>query len=766
DTFAAGSAGFYKENSVGGWGPYLRPGETIYDNVGDFLGTGFLQKYDVSLSGGTDKFSSYASAAYMKNEGVVDKDYKEQINVFVKGNFQPSQQVKAQISANIINTKGRGFGNAMSTIYGWSINKNMSDYQTEEGMPNWSNRYDNWDALSGKEKIGATLSPYFGRYNDYSLTESTRFMINGNVSYEPIKNLVFTGKIGYDRGYTTYDSYTVSRYTKEDFINPETGGYYDYASDYVYRFGAYTFQPSRGEQFTAQFLATYTHEFGDFNLNLLYGMEYKENSSYEAQLAGQDFELGGGYYSFNNVDPAYFTKSGSSSYNMYLYHTKYNKYGYFGEIRLDYRGMAQLSVTGRYDGSSRLKQVDCTYFYPSVTGGLIFSELFNIKNDWFSYGKIRGNWAKVGKDCPANLFTNTFKQWSTFPDGGYGIDPTTSRAIQLEPEMTSSWEIGADLRFFNQRTRLDIAYYSTVVDNQIVSVRVSPASGTILQTRNEGKIENYGVEATLSQDILKGGDFSWTAFANFSFNRGRVLSLPDGITEIQGGQYGDIFASAFLNGSTTAITGKDYQRTPSGDVIIDENGYPVISPNKQNLIGNREPDFLLGLGSNFNWKNLSVSFLVDGRSGGDVVNVTGRGLISNGQHHLYSKYRNREYVFNGVVAQADGSYAPNTQPVILDQYTVNNYVYGVSSNFIEDGSYIRLSYVTVGYDFSSLLKQGCPVKGLSASLTGRNLFLLTKYSGSDPQIMSGVSGGTGSMGIDNYSVPQTRSFNLTLKATF
>ena len=118
------------------------------------------------------------------------------------------------------------------------------------------------------------------------------------------------------------------------------------------------------------------------------------------------------------------------------------------------------------------------------------------------------------------------------------------------------------------------------------------------------------------------------------------------------------------------------------------------------------------------------------------------------------------------MAQADGSYAPNTQPVILDQYTVNNYVYGVSSNFIEDGSYIRLSYVTVGYDFSSLLKQGCPVKGLSASLTGRNLFLLTKYSGSDPQIMSGVSGGTGSMGIDNYSVPQTRSFNLTLKATF
>lgn len=767
DTFVGGSAGFYKENSVGGWGPYLNSTDKTYDNVGKFLGTGFMQRYDLSMSGGNDLFQTYGSVGYMKNDGIVENDYKDQLNVFLKGTYNPSKTVKIQLSTNIINTKARAFGSAMSTVYGWSINKDMSDYQTIDGLPNWSNRYDAWDELTGEQKIGATVSPYFGRRNDKSSTESTRFLINGSASWEPIKNLTFTGKIGYDRGYTTYESYAVKRFNKEDFINPETGKYYDYASDYANRFGSYSFQPSRGEQFTAQFLATYALNVADdFNFNLLYGMEYKENSGYEAQMAGQNFVLGGDFLSFNNVDPYYFTKSGSSDYNMYLYHSKYNKYGYFGELRFDYKGIAQVSVTGRYDGSSRLVQVTPTYFYPSVTGGLIFSELFHLQNSWFSYGKLRANWAKVGKDCPAYLFSNTYKEWSTFPDGGFGIDPTTSRAIELEPEMTSSYEIGADLRFFNSRTRLDVAYYSTTVDNQIVSVRVSPASGTILQTRNEGKIMNHGIELSLNQDILQNKDFSWSAMANFSLNRGKVQSLPDGITEIQGTQYGDIFPSAFLNGSTTAITGKDYSRSPDGQVLIDANGYPIIGSQKSVLIGNREPDCLLGVGSNFRWKNLTASFLIDTRFGGDVVNVTGRGLVSNGQHFLYSKYRNREIIFNGVVAQPDGTYAKNTTPVILDQKTVNESFYAVSSNFIEDGSYLRLSYVNVGYDFSSMLAKNCPIKGLKATLTGRNLFLLTKYSGSDPQILAGTQGGTGSTGIDNYSVPQTRSFNFTLNATF
>ena len=195
----------------------------------------------------------------------------------------------------------------------------------------------------------------------------------------------------------------------------------------------------------------------------------------------------------------------------------------------------------------------------------------------------------------------------------------------------------------------------------------------------------------------------------------------------------------------------------------------MLNPAKGNLIGNREPDFLLGIGSTFTWKDLSVSFLFDGRKGGDVANITGRGLLSNGQAYILENYRNREAIFNGVVQQADGTYVPNTTPIILDQQTINNYIYNVSSNFIEDGSYIRLSHLTVAYDFGRLMKKlgsHNPVKGLKCSLTGRNLFLLTKYTGSDPQVMPGASNGMGSMGIDNYSVPSLRSFNFNVNVQF
>ena len=764
-SYAPGSKGFYVKNAgSGGWGAPLAEGEAVYDNVGEFLKTGLLQKYDVSMTGGTQRANAYASVSYQKNDGVVPKDHKDQFNVFIKGQFNPSDKVKIQLTSSFKESTARGFGNAMSSIYGWGINKNMADYQTLEGYPNWEARYDHWEEVLPENRITAAVSPYFGRYNDRSETTSTRIMLNGQISYEPIKNLVITGKVSYDKGYSMYDAAVVPRFRQSDFDDPNAS----YLADYAYKFGSYTFQPSRSERFNAQGLITYQRELvSDFNVNVLLGVDWSNYKSLSSQLAGQRFMLEGDFYSFQNIDPTTFTNSSSSDYYLYLTHSNWNKFGYFGELRFDYRSIAQVSVTGRLDGSSTLRQVDCTYFYPSVTAGLIFSELFKIQSNVFSYGKIRGNWAKVGKSCTPYKFSDTFKNWSTFPDGGWGNDPTVGKALNLEPEMTKSWEIGADLRFFRNRTRLDVAYYSTTVDNQIVTVRVSPAAGQILQTRNEGSVENYGIEATLAQDIFKTKDFDWTVTANFSLNRGKVKSLPDQIKQIDGTNYGGIYPTAFLGGSSTGITGKDYVRDPEGNIVCNEDGYPLVNTSKQLYIGNREPDFMLGVGSSFRYRDLSVGFLFDGRCGGDVVNITGSSLISNGQHHLLDKYRNREVVFKGVVQNADGTYSPNTTPIILDQTFINTYFYPVSSNFIEDGSYIRLSYVTVGYDLSKLLVPNCPVKGLNVTLTGRNLFLLTKYSGSDPQVTeSGSSYGSGSGGFDRYGVPKTRSFNISIKATF
>lgn len=771
--FIGGSNGFYISNSNGGWGPRLNPemGDKYYNNVDGFLGTGFMQKYDISVSGGNEKYSAYASANYMDNEGVVPNDYKKRLGIFVKGEFNPSETVKIMLSTNYIDNNSRGFGNSMSSVYSWAINRNMADYRLNNGLPNWSCRYDDWDILNDSQRLDAALSPYYSRYMDGSKTEGQRVIINSLISWEPIKNLTFTGKFAYDKGWSTYQSWSVPRYAQDEFVFDDLGLSADGTgskNDWYGRMGTYDFDTSRAQRITAQFLANYRWDINtDWNLNFFLGGEYTESQGLSGSFGGQHFVLEGDFYSFNNLDPNIFSLKDNT-----LNRSNSNKYGYFGEIRMDWRSVVQLSVTGRLDGSSSLRQTNKpTYFYPSFTGGIIFSELFHINSPVFSYGKLRGNYAKVGKDCMANQFSNNYKQWQTMPDNGFAVNPGLSRAITLEPEMTSTWEIGTDLRFFNNRTRLDLAYYNTTVDNQIMIVRVSPTSGTILQTRNEGSIENQGIEATLNQTIISTKDFEWTATLNFSMNRGKVKSLPDDMKYIAGGnsQYSDLYTSAFLGESTTGILGSDYLRNENGDILIDENGYPRLSTEKYNYLGNREPDCLIGLGSNLTYKDFSVSFLFDGRVGGKVANITGRSLMSNGMSNYIAKYRNHKILFKGVVEQADGTYVPNTNTVILDQQTFNNYIYNAGSNFIEDGSYIRLSYVTVGYDFSNLLKKlgsSNPIKGLRCSLTGRNLFLLTKYSGCDPQVMPGAVSGTGAMGIDSYSVPALRSFNFNVNVTF
>ncbi|MDD4609806.1 MAG: SusC/RagA family TonB-linked outer membrane protein [Bacteroidaceae bacterium] len=750
--YAPGIYGFSAPNVSGGWGPLLQPDEQTYDNVDNFLGTGLFTKYDINMAGGTEKFTSYASAMYSKYDGIVPNDYKNRMGFLLKSSYTPSKWLKINISLNSVETEARGFGSSMGSIYNWPVNDDMSNYKNNDGSMRWL--YD-MSLLDDSQKLNTPVNPNWGRYEDWSETKTTRTIVAGSIEWKPIKNLVLTGKISYEKNHSSYDSAITPRFTETDFVDPSKVD--------LTRFGQYTYSPSTSELIRSQLTASYEYKINrDFKINALVGLDSKEYNGVSGRMGGADFILPGEFYSLNNVNAI--STDASLGYSMYLNHYEENKFGYFGEIRLDYRGIVHVSGTYRTDMASTFSNT--SYSYPSVTAGVIFSELFHLSSPVFSYGKLRGNFAQVGKSGPRYKFDRTFKNMSAFPDGGFGLDPTVGASNELEPEMTSSWEIGADLRFFDSRTRLDLAYYSTTVDNQIVTVRVSPASGMILQTRNEGSIKNYGIEAQLQQDIFRGKPFNWTMGINFSLNRGKVVDLPDDIVEIQGTQYGDVFPTSYLNGSTTALSGKDYMRSPDGDILCKEDGTPMINPAKSVLIGNREPDFLIGMSQKLSWKNLSLSFLFDGRVGGDVINLTKRSLISMGQDKSLEKYRNREVIVDGVVEQADGSYLPNTTPMVLNATNLSTYFTGVSSNFIEDGSYLRLSYVTIGYNFDKLIKSNPYIKGLKCSVTGKNLFTLTKYTGSDPQVGTGSASGAGGFGIDYYQVPSTRSFNFTINATF
>ena len=817
-TYGPGAQGFYKDKTSGGWGPMLGENDVIYDNIGNFFKTGFYHKYDFSVTGGSEKFQAYASANWSNAEGIIPEDYKTRFGALIKASYSPAKWVTFQMGINITDTKSRSTS-GVSSVYGWPINNDITDYKHANGLP--THRY--W---SDTDKTGSPISPLYSIYEDDGVAKKTRNVINGSVTFKPIKNLQIVARASYDVSHSSSDSYGVPRWDDSSLVPsvkapngeipadystaapgtyPDWDKYYEYlawktstSSDEYFplngltggymapdnyilttdditnmdgksSLGYYSASMSRSQLFTAGANISYKWELPkDFSLDFMAGTEMKLSEGFSMSNYGEDFIIPG-TYSLSNTNREYMELSDRTAG-----HSIRRRFGYFGEIRADYKGLASLSVTGRWDWSSTIN--NNPFFYPSVTGGIILSELIpglnETKNNWFSYWKLRGNYAVVGKDAPAFLYDRRFKQFGTYPDGGYGIDPTMSSASKdLAPEMSYSWEIGTDLKFFDNKTRLDFAYYSTRVDNQIVTVRVSPSSGYILQTRNEGEIRNHGIEFTLEQDILKRKNLSWTLGLNFGLNRGTVVGLPEDVHEITGPQYGDVFTSAYLGGSTTALTGKDYQRNAAGQVIVDENGYPKINPNKNELIGNREAKFQAGLNSTMNIYGVQFSFLFDGRYGGDVLNVTGRNLISSGNHKILETYRGRQVVFNGVMEKVndDGTveYLPNTRPITLNQTTITNYFYNVSTNFIEDGSYLRLSYVTLGYDFAKLMKNQKFFKGLKLNFTCNNVFVLTKYTGSDPVCNASTGqGGTGSAGIDNSPVPSTRSYNISLSASF
>lgn len=751
-TWGPGVRGVHKEQTMGGWGSPLTSDQTIYDNVGDYFRTGLLQKYDLAVSGGSELFNAYVSGSYSNHEGVAPGDYLDRVNFMIKASFNPSKTVNFNFNANIMNSKSRGIGNGvMGTIYNWPINDNMRNYKNSDGSIRWLYEAD--------LKQKSPLNPYWSRFEDSSENESTRNIMQANGSWQAFKGFKLDGRIGYDFSNSYYDGYWTPRWSKNDFTDEELKSVQNSI------FGGHSYTSGRSGLFSAQAMATYNLKvIKDLEMNFLAGTELKMWKSHSSEIGGEGFIIPGDFYSQQNLIDVV------NGRDVSLYRSKKRLYGFFGEFKLDYKNMVNLGATIRNDHTSTLAPGNNSYIYPSVTGGILFSELFGISNKYFSFGKIRGNWAKVGKPTSPYAFDEAFKPFPLFPDGGFGIDPTKSVAFEtLKPEMLSSWEIGADLRFFQNKTKLDIAYYSTVVDNQIVTVRVSPTSGYILMTKNEGTIKNHGVELSLDQQIFQNNDWTWSALATFGLNRGKVVSLPEGIVELANtsAQVGaDIFPTAYLGGSTMGISGKDYMRTESGQIIVDEKGYPVINPAKGIYIGNREPDFLVGLSSNLRYKNITLSFMFDFRKGGDVINGTRRSLMEYGQHKTLETYRNREILVDGVVKQADGSFIPNTKKIIFDQDFVTNYYNSVSTNFIEDGSFIRLNYVTLAYDLSKYFKNSI-VKGANVSFTGRNLFLWSKYQGSDPLIVSGsASGGSGDMGIDNLNVPSTRSFSFNFNVTF
>lgn len=442
--------------------------------------------------------------------------------------------------------------------------------------------------------------------------------------------------------------------------------------------------------------------------------------------------------------------------------------GFFVSASLGFRNFLFVDGAVRRDVSSTLPTGNNVYYYPSVSGGFIFSHF--IRAPWLTSGKLRLNYAEVGNSAPAQSINDVYTPGTAFGSAPLFSVNTTKNNPNLRPERTKSSEGGVEIALLQGRLGFDVTYYLTNSVDQIVPVAVSTATGYNRKFINAGVIQNKGVEVSLYGTPVKLRGFSWTINANWSRNRNLVKELP-----IENFQLGSYFASinAALGQPYGSIRGDNFVYHENGQKIVGDDGYYQRSATSNETIGNVNPNWIGGLNNTFKYKALSFNFLVDVRNGGSVFTVdkyyglaTGLSLETVGNNDLGNPSRNTIADGGGVIlpgVTADGK--PNTVRVSNTDFGLYGYVHNPSAAFVYDASYVKLREMALSYSVPvALLSKVSFCKGIDISVIGRNLWIFYKnLPDADPE--DTISSGN-IQGIQMGSYPATRNIGFNVKFRF
>ena len=748
----------YNDFSYNSWGEPIAEGVPTYNNIDDFFKQGGAWDTNLSVAGGTKNSNFYLSGSYYNQDGIIPTTGYEKATFRFNGeqkwkmftfgaNVAYSQATtdKPLTSAGLYGSSGSG---TMEGVYRWSPVDDMTHYMNEDGT-----RYRMFgDRLDVTEERD---NPYW-ILNKNKLQDNTeRFTGSFSVKADITDWWWISYRMGID-SYTTDDSKVIA-----------AGGVYKLD----WQKGMYSENSYRYKYLSTNLMTNFNKSFGDFNFNLMLGTSTDDTRTWSNYRMAWNFEVPG-FYSFDNATNE--NRDFSSS------RTQKRLVGVFGEFRADWKNTLFLTVSGRNDWSSTLPIENRSYFYPSVSGSFVFTELLP-KSDWLSFGKVRASWARVGKDTSPYALETALWPSQSFLGGLTGVSNYWQAGnAALKPEITESTEIGLEMRFFNNRLRFDYAFYTNNSYNQIMSPRLSNATGYILRSVNAGDVYNKGMELSIGGTPIQTKDWTWETTINVSGNRGTVKNLMEGveILYVTDVQVGNAKAASFPDGNFMAISGSEWKRDEQGRVVLDENGLPTKGTNANLEIGNREPTFSGGWNNTLSYKGWSLNMLWEFRVGGHVYNGTEYAMTLAGVSEL-SANRERievsgvntegEYVTN--VFEADKTYMYNGKETSGKTIIANYYqdIYpNETANFMTKVNALRLRTLSLSYNLpkSWLLKTNV-IKRAMITATANNILLFTNYNG-DPEVAAAGSGavGSSSVGIDYCGVPATASFSFGINLTF
>ena len=734
-----------EEGQFSSWGNQLETPST-YDPF-DYLQTGFTETNSLSVSTGTDRNQTYISVAATNARGIIPNNEYNRYNLTVRNTAELiKDKLTFDFSASYIksfsqNMMSQGqYHNPLIPLYLFPRGDDIEKYKLYERYnPERGFKTQYWEY--GVQDL-SMQNPFWIMNRERFENVKDRYIFSGTLRYRIMDGLNITGRLRMDNAGDTYER-KLSASTDLLFAS-DKGNYMQQKTDYKNVYG--------------DIIANFDRKFGDFGMNFNLGANFstskKEVSGYEGHL-----QTVPNLFIFANI-----IKGGADTHAIQSGYEENNQ-AVFGTAQLSYKSGIFLDVTGRNDWYSSLAFTDHEkkgFFYPSVGLSAVMTEFFDLSKAKISFLKIRASYSAVG-NAPQRIVTNTTYNINE------GILETLPNvpATFLKPERTKSFETGINLRLFDGKLSIDATYYNSNTYNQFFTFTMPPSSGYKEFYLNGGKVNNWGIEASLVYKQAL-GPVNWRSGITFTMNRNKIKELlPDDavnpltgeklqVNEIEPFQPQGSYKMILKEGGTMNDIYVSGLRTDEKGYIYMDPATGAISEDSNNWIkaGSAAPRFNWGFNNSFEWKGVNLSFLITARIGGVGVSAT---------QAIMDRYGVSEA---SAIARDNGGVPLNgNNPIDARDYyeVVGKGNTGILSQYVYSATNVRLQELSLGYTFPKKWL-GNIIDKLTLSVIGKNLFMFHNKAPFDPELSASTS--TYYQGFDYFMQPSLRSVGFSLKVGF
>lgn len=733
-------------------GDYLtpRPWVASPNDADTFFETGVTFNNSVAFTKSFDRTVARLSYSNLYTDGIYpnSKLNRNSVNLNMNTMFGDRLTVSGDIhyvNNNAFNRPEVGYGDnsVMQKMLQWG--QRQLDYGRLKNfmMPNGRQR--TWNRISWDDATPLySDNPYWTAYMNTAEDERNRFFGNLKLKYDLTDNLYIMGNV-YGDGYSLTASERVAVGSQAQSMYSEV--------------------TRNAREFNYESRLHFDKDFGMISVNSFIGGNIRDEWYKRTSANTEGGLVVPGLYNLGN-------STDRPTVTNFLRERRVNSL--FGMLSLGFNDIFFIEGTARNDWSSTLPTASNSYFYPSVTGSFVFSELMD--QSWLRFGKIRAGWASVGNDTDPYSLRNTFVVGDNFLGSPTFSLTTVNKNNQLEAESVDSWEIGLEMSMFRDRLGFDLTYYDQSSYDLLMPVQLSATTGFASTVENAAEIRNKGIEALVYATPVKTEDFSWSVTWNFAKNENTVEKLMEGVSALR-------LTNAPFNAQLWAVEGMEYGQIRGSDYVYDDSGNRVVMANGRYAstpitnLGSVLPDYNMGLRNTFNYKNLSLSFLIDMQKGGKYFSTSNMWGMYSGmlEETAANGIRENGTVLDGVTGTVsytyndDGSFnytvsdtAENTTNLDAVMYGYQYYAGPVTQN-VFDADYFKLRDLTLTYalpkDFIG------PFQGVDVSLFGRNLLIWGLDNDNfDPEMATAGSGNI--QGLEGGSLPPTRTYGMNLKLQF